>query len=180
MKIFLVVFCFTFILSGCFVPNSEYTPVVYYDLKLPNEIALKNIDFKILPFRNSCCPTKQRMVVRDDIQVFIDDYNKWIQSPGVLIQKYLKLTFSSPKNNKNVKTYYITGDVVLFEADKKHQNSVLSIEYIISDENHNKLITVSETFVTKTKDFSAKSFVLAMSENALQLVKCIKKDLMTL
>ncbi len=175
-----VTVCLLSIFTGCFMPNSNYVPVKYYDLKLPDNIAPNDISFEVLPFRNSCCPTKQRMIVRSNIQIFIDDYNKWIQSPGVLIQKYLKLAFLSENKKKHSVKYYITGDVVLFESDKENNNSVLSIEYIINDSNHNNVIRMTKTYVTKTNDFTAKGFVNAMSENASKLAQSIKKDLISL
>lgn len=108
-----LVFC-----AACSIfPEPKQTETTYYDLTVPDRIALPE-PVEILPFA-SVTGERFRMACREkDNIVLANDFHKWVQPPGSLLTKYLKLAFRNEPSDPGKPTapsLVISGTVLLFE-----------------------------------------------------------------
>lgn len=171
-----------FFATGCLwgLGQKPYIAVKYYDLATPPQIALKKVQIKVTPL-DSTEPAKFKMVYRDsNYQMILDDYNKWIQPPPLLLTRYLQGAFKQNGITSNGSELTISGNIFMFRIDLQKDTVSLGINYVISssiDDTEKVVFTNSTVFSHKFEKQSPENFVKAMSECAGDLVATIQKDI---
>jgi len=171
-----------FFTTGCLwgLGQQPYTAVKYYDLATPPQIVLKKVQVKFVPL-DSTEPAKYKMVYRDsDCQMILDDYNKWIQPPSLLITRYLQGAFKQNGITSKGSELIISGNIFMFRIDLQKNIASLGVNYIIKtslDDTEKVVFKNSTVFKQKFKKQSPENFVKAMSKCANDLVTTIQKDI---
>jgi hypothetical protein len=175
----LALFAAAFILSGCiFFPNS-YKPVKVYDLKTPENIASEDIIIDIESFVNES-PARRRFFYRiDKFQVENDDYNRWAQSPGLMLNRYLQTSFSKPDfPGENVSRYIISGGIMTFEINLDSKEARLAVEYNIrSYKDLSKSFKNFGVFSEKIEKTCPTAFVAAMTNASQKFALELKREI---
>jgi hypothetical protein len=168
--------------NGCLwgLGQKPYTAVNYYDLATPPQIVLKKVQAKFIPLA-STEPAKYKMVYRDsDCRMILDDYNKWIQPPAMLITRYLQGAFKqngiTPKGSELI----ISGNIFMFRIDLQKNTASLGVNYVIKtslDDVDKVVFQNSTVFSHKFAKQAPENFVKAMSKCADDLVITIQKNI---
>lgn len=171
------------LLAGCsFLNEQPYRQVDYFDLGSPNQYALDGVTVKFMKFRGLEAAKYKMVYHEDDTRVLIDDYNKWIQPPGFMLNRFLQTAFSSNQNSATNETssYDVSGTLFEFKIDLKKQLAVLGVTYIIRDSNSAALpplVEKSVSFTAPFKDRTGYAFSQAMSTASRKLCDSIYKDI---
>jgi len=171
-----------FFMTGCLwgLGQQPYTAVKYYDLATPPQVVLKNIQVKFLPL-DSTEPAKFKMVYRDaDCQMILDDYNKWIQTPPLLLTRYLQGAFKENGITSENDMLIIAGNIFMFKIDLATNTVSLGVKYVIKaslDDTEQIVFQNSTVFKHKFKKQAPQYFVKAMNKCASDLIKALEKDI---
>lgn len=170
------------LLSGCLFGFSDqpYVAVKYYDLANPPQITLTQNQVKVLAF-DSTEPAKYKMIYRGkNNEVILDDYNKWIQPPCLLLTRYLQSAFKQSGNPPQDSVLLVSGNLFMFKIDLETNTASLGVNYVIKGNPDNIIKPIfrsSTVFSCKFKKEGPSYFVQAMSDCAKQLALAIEKDL---
>lgn len=180
----IVVFAFLSGLSaGCIFFDESYKAVSYYDLKTPENSCPEGLDLKVRIVRNDVS-TKYKMVYRtEDNQILIDDYNKWTQPPGLLVNRYMDSVFRANKTGGRGKdmSLIFEGRIVFFEMNMITQKAVFGMDYTITNASDGKaLLQKNAVFCRKFNSVAAREFAAAMSEAVGEFTDDLKKELINL
>lgn len=132
---FVFAVCTAVMIGGCgifFRPS--YTPVRSYDLALPAKISVTGYKVAVLPFSSEAA-ARYKMVSRSGVQLYQDEYSRWVQTPAVMLTRYLRMALIDDNSvvRKNLPVYELSGAVLAFEFDKKTSTSLLCIRYTVTD-----------------------------------------------
>lgn len=171
------------LMSSCsfgFFEKQPYVAAKYYDLNQPTRIPLKGVQLRLTTF-NSTEPVKYKMVYHDkEGSVVVDDYNKWVQPPGLLLTRYLQGAFKQNGLGSDVMELMLCGDIFMFRVDLAKDEVSLGVNYAIKMNSYDMYKTScmnSKIFTCKLKKKNPKAFVNAMSNCAQQLVTSIAADI---
>ncbi len=172
-----LVFC-----AACSIfPEPQQTETFYYDLTVPDRIALPK-PVEILPFA-SITGERFRMACREKGNIIrANEFHKWVQTPGTLMTKYLRLAFrNEPGDSGNPTTDFIqiSGTVLLFEMDNGFAE--LGVRYQIQygpQAKINKTIMIREKLAGNTPvqfaeamSRAANRFATLLAEQSTSLVQ---------
>ncbi len=170
-------------LSGCsFLNEQPYRQVDYFDLGSPAQYSINGVTVKFMKFRGLEAAKYKMVYHEDDTRVLIDDYNKWIQPPGFMLNRFLQNSFSTNQNaaSNDTRSYDVSGTLFEFKIDLKKQLVILGVTYIIRDGNSNALPPLVEKSVSYTAPFKERTgyaFSQAMTQAAKKLTESIYKDI---
>jgi len=185
LQLFYVVSCtgiLLFVTSGCLwgLGQKPYTEVKYYDLATPPQIVLKNVQVKFAPFE-STEPANYKMVYRtSDCQMILDDYNKWIQPPPLLLTRYSQGAFKQDGITSESGELIVSGNIFMFRIDLQKNTASIGIHYSINNsicDTEKLLFQNTTTFSHKFKKQGPQYFVKAMSQCANDMILTIEKDI---
>ena len=185
LQLFYVVSCsgiLLFVTGGCFwgLNQQPYTAVKYYDLATPPQVSLNKVQVKFIPFE-STEPANYKMVYRNaDCQIIIDDYNKWIQPPPLMLTRYLQGAFKQNGITSESCELIISGNIFMFRIDLQKNTVSLGISYSIKSsvcDTEKLLFQNSTTFTHKFKKQGPQYFVKAMSECAGDMIMTLEKNI---
>ncbi|MDD5597941.1 MAG: hypothetical protein PHV82_08355 [Victivallaceae bacterium] len=168
--------------GGCLFGFSEkpYVAVKYYDLANPPQILLTGNQVNILAF-DSTEPAKYKMIYRGkNNEMIMDDYNKWIQPPCLLLTRYLQSAFKQSGPLPKDSVLLISGNVFMFRIDLQTNTASLGVNYVIKGTPDNIIRPISRNSIVFSSKFEKQGpiyFVRAMSECAGQLVSALDKDI---
>ena len=149
------------IISGClFAPKHKVTT---FDLGTPKSIGPQNIRLSVMPFMNNTEAGYQMLYKIGKNQVESDAYNRWIETPGLLITSYLSDAFSSSSNKETFTTdddYTLYGEVTLFEINLKEKCTVLCVNYRIK--HNNRYISEKDVTLKQTFDIPSPNILVAL------------------
>ena len=170
-----------FLVSGCLgLGEKPYIAVTYYDLTSPTQIALKKVQVKFLPL-DSTEPTKFKMVYHDaNGRMLVDDYNKWIQTPALMLTRYLQSAFKQSGITSDKCELIVGGSIFMFRIDLQKNTASLGVNYVIKtcfDDTEKVVFKNSAVFRHKFEKQAPGNFVKAMSKCAGDLIKTIQKDI---
>ncbi|MDD5697087.1 MAG: hypothetical protein PHH77_00570 [Victivallaceae bacterium] len=171
--------------TGCLFGFGQkpYVAVKYYDLATPPEIVLRNVQVTFMPF-DSTEPVKYKMTYRNNnCEVVIDDYHKWIQTPCLLITRYLQGAFIQDGITPESPQFTIFGNVFMFRIDLQNNTVSLGVNYVIKTASGNIIRTVfsnSKIFSAKLENEGPDYFVAGLSKCAARLAFAINGDIKTI
>lgn len=163
------------VLYGCtfFAPHRQ---TAYFDLRQlqPQNTSLPGIGQIV--FDNNTGGSQKMLIRLNDWRLQEDPFNKWIQSPGDLLGRYMNIYLHTSGGKSR---FLVEGTIEIFEVDMVRHCFVLAGHYKIIDLN----LPVKGTGIYSyyyTSDFqaeSAESFAAAASNCAEQLAKEIRATL---
>jgi uncharacterized lipoprotein YmbA len=170
------------LLTGC-IFSVPYKEVGYYDLNSPEKPLSDGTRVKVNIFKN-IETGKFKMVYRDgESRVIVDDYNKWVQTPDLMVSRYLQAAFSNDKittEEQGASEFVISGTVFIFAIDLKSRKTSLGVSYkITANQSGSEKEVLSNSCVLTSafeKDDPA-DFARAMSMCAELLAKRLKADI---
>ena len=149
---------------GCsLLSEPRQARIEYYDLKRPEKLSSLPVEVEqFVTFSGE----RQRMLRRKhDTSVVSSDFHKWMQSPGSLLTRYLRLTFRrnlSDPSFSGDQAVVIRGEVLIFEICG--DSAVLGVRYQLKygKQTYSKTVVIKE----KMSSDSADAFAAAMSKAA--------------
>ncbi len=152
------------LLCGCSLMSPPaQSSIEYYDLVRPEKI--DSVPIEVEQFA-SFSGERQRMAHRKDETVIkSSDFNKWIQSPGSMLTRYLRITFRNETGDsilKNTDPVTVRGEVLIFEVNNGFAE--LGVRY----QMRYRKVSLSKTVLIKEKleRRGAEAFARAMSRAA--------------
>ena len=173
------------LVSGCLFGfgQKSYVDVKYFDLDTPPRMKLENVQLKILPLQ-STEPVKFKMVYcGTDCEMIVDDYNKWVQPPCLLLTRYLQGAFEQKGIGAESAELSFSGNIFRFRIDLRNNTASLGVNYVVRTAPNGVIRSVyrnSSVFNCKFKKQGPKYFAAAMSDCARQLAVAIEKDVKAL
>ena len=163
------------LLSGCslFSPPDQ-TAIEYYDLNRPERLSSVPIRVEQLV---SFSGERQRMIQRRDngISIRSSDFHKWVQSPGGMLTRYLRLTFrNEEKDNllKNADPVILRGEVLVFEISGGCAELGVRYQLTHGRTSLEKTVLIREKMDRKGPE----AFSLAMSRAAHRFARMIASE----
>ena len=175
--------------GGCSIfPTPDNTETLYYDLDIP-ERCNTDLQIEVSPF-TTMTSERYRMATRgEDNVIHGREFHKWVQTPGPLVTKYLRLAYRDNASGtipdeqaaaKPENIYHLTGTVLVFEADKGMAK--LGHRYVISrGKSGEKNMVIRTILVTdKMADDTPGEFADAMSRAVAKASRLILADIETM
>ncbi len=180
----LIILTIAIILSqpGCLFQD-KYQPTSHYDLDTTTA-GIKGNSFRIefAEFTTSE-PVRFKMVYRDHQNLLlVDNYNKWIQPPGPMLSRYLRVAFRNhnPTTTEEIPSYKIGGDIFMFQIDIEHKRVTLGINYSISRASSSDNSVLQQRTASFTEPFTENApavFAAAMSRCVASFATLLEKKL---
>ena len=173
-KVFhLAVFGGMMALCGCSLfSQPEQSSIKYFDLIRPEKIATVPIDVdQFVNFSGE----RQRMIRREtETVVRCSDFHKWIQSPGSMLTRYLRIAFRNDENEsilRNSNPVIVRGEVLVFEVD--HGFAELGIRYQLrrGSQSFSKTILLREKLNGNGPDAAAAAMSRAANRFAREVAR---------
>ena len=172
-RILSAVFC-GMVLSGCsLLSEPDQSAIEYYDLKQPDRLGA--VPVTVEQFANFS-GERQRMIRRkNETEIKSSDFHKWMQSPGGLLTRYLRLAFRNDDNDnlfQSSSPVILSGEVLTFEVNQNHAE--LGVRYRLQRgrKKFSKTVLIQEKLDGK----GPKAFSLAMSKAAERLARKIAAE----
>ena len=163
--------------SGCVLTPRESHPTGTYDLVMKPGQA-QNM-FKISVFVNNT-PSHTKMLYRKSGgRIEQDEYNRWVQSPEQMLQRYFLLAFPLDGNADIDKLGDLRCNVTAFEFDWEKSEAVLALNYTLRDYEGN-MRTGSLCITEKAATHTPGGFAEAMSRavaNAAGKISAVAKSM---
>lgn len=165
------------ILSSCMFSPTPFRSVQYHDLGTP-EILNEQGPYVSFSHFQINGPYKNKMVFREkNNQLVIEEYNKWAQTPESMLERYLALAFRAKPKSGNDKTYTVSAEIMVFEAEINTKQVVLIVEYSIIEPFQGRKKLFSRTFTQPMQEMTTEAFAAAMAEIAVQFAALLKTDM---
>lgn len=173
-----------FLMPGCSIfPTPAHTQTAYYDLAIPERAAAGHM-IEVAQF-STMTAERYRMAERGaDNRISGREFHKWVQTPGPLITKYLRLAFRNDagaftydRSGKESDLFTVSGSVLIFEQEKNEAK--LGLRYMISHGNPGEKDTAVRTILITEKmtGSGADAFAAAMSKAAWKASGLILSDI---
>lgn len=167
MRRCLLSFIFLFMVS-C-IGIRKYTPLHYYDL---GQAEFHETKLSIGSIHQDG-PYKSRIISRtSESELAINEYNRWSQSPDLMLSHYLKKSFQPGG------VYLLDGEIISFENNYIEKKATLSFYYEVS--KNGRLITTGFYKKETTSGPSPKDFAKSMSKLAKDLTNKIHAKIISL
>jgi ABC-type uncharacterized transport system auxiliary subunit len=169
--------------GGCSIfPDIQKTKVNYFEIGFDSEDkAEPKINYKININRiETEGPYNQRMVFRtSEHSIEFDEYNRWSQSPSMMLRNYLKMAFNNPDANIPEKRQFtLNANILRFDSDIQNKKANLILEVDIKRNSDDKTV-LHEIFVENisVKENKAVFYVEGMKKAISNIVKKIKEKM---
>lgn len=117
--------------AGCALMGPEYVEPAEYDLADPVEGArpmAAMVRFGV--FRNVSGADRRFLIRAEDDRMLTDEYNRWLVSPELLIERRLRAAMPDPEEiRRGGETVRLSGTVYRFELDRKRKLAVVGVDY---------------------------------------------------
>ncbi len=152
--------------AGCALMGPEYVEPAEYDLAQPPaaESASLSAPVRFGVFRNVSGAVRRFLIRAEDDRMLTDEYNRWLVSPELLIERRLRAAMPDPEEiRRSGETVRLGGTVYRFELDRKRKLAVVGVDYSarLSDGASLERNTLCEAPI---RDDSPAAAVRAMSE----------------
>ena len=154
----------TVAVSGCVLTPHENHTTRNYDLAML--MADKKQDlFRVSVFENNT-PSRNRMLYRQkNNQIVQDEYNRWVQTPERLLQRYFELAFPVSESADVDALGTLRCTITAFEFDWERSEAVLALNYFLRS-GSGKQSSGSLIFREKAAEHTPSGFAGAMSRAA--------------
>ena len=159
---------------GCSLfSQPEQSAIEYYDLVRPAKIASVPIDVdQFVNFSGE----RQRMTRRKtETVVRCSDFHKWIQAPGGMLTRYLRIAFRNEESEnilKNTNPVAVRGEVLVFEINEGVAELGVRYQLRRGNQSLSKTVLIREKLEGKGPDAAA----AAMSRAANRFARMIAAE----
>ena len=105
-----------------------------YDLSVP-EKPLPEVRFELGTFRNLSGSDRRFLYRESDGKMFSDDYNRWLLSPDLMLERQLHRALSPREEvrtgGRNGRFLRLSGTIYRCEFDRGQKKAVLSVDYTV-------------------------------------------------
>lgn len=118
--------------AGCALMGPEYVEPAEYDLAQPPsaESASLSAPVRFGVFRNVSGADRRFLIRAEDDRMLTDEYNRWLVSPELLIERRLRAAMPDPEEiRRSGETVRLGGTVYRFELDRKRKLAVVGVDY---------------------------------------------------
>ena len=116
--------------AGCALMGPEYVEPAEYDLAQPPsaESASLSAPVRFGVFRNVSGADRRFLIRAEDDRMLTDEYNRWLVSPELLIERRLRAAMPDPEEiRRSGETVRLGGTVYRFELDRKRKLAVVGV-----------------------------------------------------
>ncbi len=121
------------VLAGCALMSTSYVEPAEYDLAVKAN-PLSEVRFEVGSFRNLSGSDRRFLYREKGGRMVSDDYNRWLLSPDLLLQRQLQQTLSPEEvrsGGRNGMLARIGGTIYRFDFDSAARKAVLSVDYTV-------------------------------------------------
>lgn len=122
------------LMTGCALMSPSYVEPAEYDLSVP-ENPLPEVCFELGTFRNLSGSDRRFLYRESDGKMFSDDYNRWLLSPDLMLERQFHRTLSPREGvrsgGRNSRFLQVRGTIYRCEIDRERKSAVLSVDYSI-------------------------------------------------
>lgn len=117
--------------AGCALMGPEYAETAEYDLAHPAaEVPPLPVAVRFGVFRNVSGADRRFLIRTADDRMLTDEYNRWLVSPELLIERRLRAAMPDPeKVRRSGETVRLGGTVYRFELDQQRKLAVVGVDY---------------------------------------------------
>ena len=118
--------------AGCALMGPEYVEPAEYDLAQPPaaESASLSAPVRFGVFRNVSGADRRFLIRAEDDRMLTDEYNRWLVSPELLIERRLRAAMPDPEEVRgNSEVVRLSGTVYRFEFDRRRKRAVVGVNY---------------------------------------------------
>lgn len=169
--------------TGCLFWGKSFQPTSHYDLD-PAKTSLESAGFRVeFSEFTTTEPIRFKMVYRDrQCRLLVDSYNKWIQPPGAMLSRYLRVVFRDHNAvvAEGTLSYRIAGDIFMFQIDIERKQVNLGVDYSISEGSASgflPLLQRSAFFSEPFTESTPSEFAAAMSRCAARFAAQLDQEL---
>lgn len=163
IQIFAVCF-FMLLLSGCSLFSPAINEVNYYDLDFKGTKTYEtDCVFVYRSFQNISPARMNFLYTAENSVIEIDQYNFWVQSPEVMIRRYM-LNAVRNSNSPSARQLELSLTVFDFEFDIAGKKAVLGINCIVRDVASGKKVEKNYTVETPVGTLERLAFVDGMNQ----------------
>jgi len=168
--------------QGCggILSSEPYHESKSYDLGVPAEVKAAAF-LQVEPFSSSSTCKFKMLYRTGSNELSIDEFDKWIQPPGQLLTKYVRLAFRTSPGDSFVAggaKYRLYATILAFEADLDAGKASLGVRYeLLDDSDPSARVERTVIFSQPLDGSDAQAVAAAMSKAAAAMVQAVKKDL---
>ena len=122
------------LMAGCALMSTSYVEPAEYDLSVP-EKPLPEVRFELGTFRNLSGSDRRFLYRESDGKMFSDDYNRWLLSPDLMLERQLHRALSPREEvrtgGRNGRFLRLGGTIYRCEFDRGQKKAVLSVDYTV-------------------------------------------------
>ena len=159
-------------LSGCSLLSPAINTVNYYDIDFKGEKPFET-DYRF-SFRNfqNISPARMNFLYTWENSVMeLDQYNCWIQSPEVMLRRYMLAAVRS-SNNADARQFDVALTIFEFKFDVVRKKAVLGINCVLRESADNKKFEKNYIIETPIENVGRAAFVNGMNQ-------CVEKFVQT-
>lgn len=137
-------------LAGCALMSTSYVDPAEYDLSVKTN-PLREVRFEIGTFRNLSGSDRRFLYREKSGQVISDDYNRWLLSPDLLLERQLQQSLSpdgARASGRSGTFARIGGTIYRFDFDRDARKAVLSVDYTVRIFSDRKPISSESVTIT--------------------------------
>ncbi len=128
------------LLAGCILFPEPYREMARYDFLRPEKAGAKIGAVVNVEFFGNLTPSNRKMLFRGASgEIYEDNYTAWIQSPELLLQRYLAEYFATAERQESPRSFSISGNIFQFDLDRKTNTATLGVQYEIRAFVNNRL-----------------------------------------
>ena len=122
------------LMAGCALMSTSYVEPAEYDLSVP-EKPLPEVRFELGTFRNLSGSDRRFLYRESDGKMFSDDYNRWLLSPDLMLERQLHRALSPREEvrtgGRNGRFLRLSGTIYRCEFDRGQKKAVLYVDYTV-------------------------------------------------
>ena len=159
--------------GGCALWPEPYHEVSYYDWeqpKLPDRFDEEAVKVSVV----TRSPAGQRMLYREaDGKIVADEYNKWVQAPNLMLERYLTARLTAAELPAGTRLYL---NLQQFEINLATGEVTLAVDYRIKDgKERNGVLSFTAPFAAENPAAFAAAFDGCAGRLAQTLIEVIKQ-----
>lgn len=167
------------LLSGCFFET--YHETQHFDLEQAQPCCPEKVFIEVKDFENLAGAGQQMRYRTEQYRIVIDNYNKWVQPPEMMISRYLMTSFAQPGGNLlDEHSYILTGALNSFEINLSSKTVFIQITCELKERKSGAVKLRKEFSVTASfKEDSPVEFAAAASKAMRELTEKLRADIIS-
>lgn len=165
------------LLGGCFF--ATYHEPQNFDLAQAKPCCPPGIVIEVKDFENLSGAGQKMRYRAEQYRIVIDSYNKWVQSPDVMISRYFMAAFSQPGGNMlDERSYILSGTLNSFEINLTTKNVFVQVTCQLKERRSGRVKLQKELSASASfQQDSPVEFAEAASKAVLELTEKLSAEI---